>query len=417
MLASAVYASVTGETLEGGSPPLPAYARMQHGAGGKSVVLPEKRFSKDSGLIEACALAAGTLLLVGLAGRIPSSKQALDRRKDSVAQTQALWRPAALQKMVLRALSLGLPFYATMQIGGMRVGLVLLTSIAANITSPDVSFRWLDMEWKQLIFSRLATTVVLAMSFITDAVGWTFQAPLLDLSLGYLALTCSVVLLHPPLPTASAASASVSRSSSKASTPTSGSAPWSKGMRESGPVSTLAASPGDANMTLVAGAVLSLVTIAASMWLDVTPSHYSIHALVIGALSVAAMAAAVLFTKPYTIRSQHKAGLGLGCLITASCAFLYSPSIWPGTVCNGGLCALSFLSVLYDTNASVEQKNHEIDVHEHAHNTYTHHHHSETPEGSHSVFTKFMLDRCQPGSLFYGILSEKDSRRIAYFTL
>ena len=52
--------------------------------------------------------------------------------------------------------------------------------------------------------------------------------------------------------------------------------------------------------------------------------------------------------------------------------------------------------------------------HDHAHNANTHHHHH--ADGSYSWFTKQLMQRCEPGSLVYGILSEKDSRRIAYFT-
>ncbi|EGP86880.1 uncharacterized protein MYCGRDRAFT_12884, partial [Zymoseptoria tritici IPO323] len=51
-------------------------------------------------------------------------------------------------------------------------------------------------------------------------------------------------------------------------------------------------------------------------------------------------------------------------------------------------------------------------VHDHAHNATTSH----KVEGKHSFFTAYFLDNCEPGSLAHGILSEKDSRRIAYFT-
>jgi len=414
MLASAVYSSVTGETMEGGSPPLPAYARMQHGANGSSVMLPAKRFSKDSGLAEACALTAGTLLLAGLAAKISSSTKALDRRKIPSAQAQSLLKPATLQTMALRILSLALPFYSSMQIGGMRVGLILLASIAANVTCLDLPSNRSVNDWKRIFFSRMATIVVIAASVATDAAGWTYQAPFLDVLLGYLALACSVLLLSPPLPILSAVPRS--RSSSKASTPSSESAPWLKSTKRPFAVSILAASPSNANITLIAGVALSLFTAGVSMWLAISPSHYSKGAIMFGALSIVAMAAATIFAEPHLIRSQHKTGFGLGCLVTASCAFLYSPSLWPGTISNGGLSALSFLAVLHDTNASRKQQNHDHHIHEHAPSVHARQH-AHASDGPYSGFTRFMMNRCEPGSLVYGILSEKDSRRIAYFTL
>jgi solute carrier family 30 (zinc transporter), member 5/7 len=49
------------------------------------------------------------------------------------------------------------------------------------------------------------------------------------------------------------------------------------------------------------------------------------------------------------------------------------------------------------------------------HNVHTHHNHGAEPR--HSALTAFIMARCEPGSLVYSILSDKDSRRIAYFTM
>lgn len=238
------------------------------------------------------------------------------------------------------------------------------------------------------------------MSFIADELNLTIRNSLTNVILGYLALTISLLVLQPPLPN-TAGTAEPTNMRSHAENVTS----WS--------TSPLTCSAGDINITLAAGTVLSVATIIASAILQTSP-FISTSAMIFSTLTVAAMASAVLFAAPAGLRSQSKAGLALGCLVTASCSFLFSPSLWPGTVCNGGLSALSFLSVLYDTHALRTHK-HSHEDHDHAHNVHTHHQHQPTEVG-YSAFTKFILARCEPGSLVSSIISEKDSRRIAYFT-
>ena len=145
--------------------------------------------------------------------------------------------------------------------------------------------------------------------------------------------------------------------------------------------------------------------------------------MIFSTLSVAAMSAAMLFGKPATLRSEFPTGLGLGCLLTACCAFLYSPSLWPGTVCNGGLSALCFLGVLFDNNNTITEDHAPQHTHTrtaHASHNHDHHHHdhglAHASPTTHSALTAILLNRCEPGSLLHQILSEEDSRRILYFT-
>lgn len=402
MLTSAAYSSISGEELGGSTHPLPAYATMQRGAGGQGRVLPKQKFSSDSGVIEACTLASGTLLLVGILGKLKVSERVLDRRKEPTnVQQQAgmLFSIASTQSMVLRALSLGLPFFAAVQIGGLRTGLVLLATVASALTSADVPFRRSIHDWLQVVVSRKATVAVILLCVASDFSGLTFHAPLTHMCLGYLALMFSAFVLPPPLPTLAASSAGNTYKDTGSG---------------SHAVSILTYSPADVSITLVAGLLLSMLSIGISIFWNTAPSLKP-SAIFFSTLAVGAMSAAILFSQPALLRkSDTRAGLGLGYFLTASCAFLYSPSVWPGTVANGGLSALSLLGVLYDTNASDEH------IHEHTATTHTHHHHHDptpTAERGYSVFTKLIMARCQPGSLVYSILSDKDSRRIAYFTM
>lgn len=413
LLASGAFASTHGHVTEEGFD-LPAYARMQHGAASHpSVMLPPRRTTHGPSLLETCALTSGTLLLVGIIAKIRSVERTLDRRKDLVntsQQIKALMTASSAQTMAVRILSLGLPFYAAMQLGGLRVGIVLLASVAADLSGSAAHLRGSSSDWKQILTSRVASITVMIISMLSDFAGWTFHASILDVALGYLALTCSVFLLPPPLPTLAAVTSS--RPGSKMASPTTATSPW-----RFSAVSPLISSIGDQNSTFVAGLTLSLFTAGASLiWSTSFP--ISSTALTFSALSIVTMTCAILFSNPPAIRSKHKAGMAVACLLSASVAFLFSPELWPGTICNGSLSALSFVGVLYDTTT---QDHHDEHVHEHAHNTHPRHDHHPHQHHEHaeaySSFTKFVLGLCKPGSLAHGILCEKDSRRIAYFTV
>lgn len=88
-------------------------------------------------LVQACTLTSGTLLLVSILAQIRSSECALDRRKrsdtDLHAQASGLLSYHALRKMATSALSLGLLYYAALQLGGTKVGLLVLTASATGL--------------------------------------------------------------------------------------------------------------------------------------------------------------------------------------------------------------------------------------------------------------------------------------------
>lgn len=408
LLASAAYSSTFRTSWES-FPPLPAYDRPLPTEGaddaGTNSLAP-------SGFIEACTLTASTMLLVGVLAKLRSPDRISDRRKDSTRLSlSALREASAWRAMALRALSVGLPFYASMLLGGMRTGLVLLIAVAADLTCTDWKSGFSMHELKQVWSSKVATSVVIILSFISDELGLTIGTSLGDLMLGYLALAMSVLLLQPPLPIL--AGVSPSGSGYKMTSPTSRTTSGSFRLSAASP---LTCSAGDVNLTLFAGMAMGVISVLSSILLGAAPP-VSTGTVILGTLAVGSMSAAILFAQPTTLRGESKAGLGLGCFITASCSFMFSPTIWPGTMCNGGLSALSFFGVLYDTTAPSSlghSHHHDHDEHSHDHSAHTHSH--KHAEGGHSMLTRFILARCEPGSLVYSILSEKDSRRIAYFT-
>lgn len=403
LLASAAYSSNDGSGTEDGFPPLSAYARLQQSVLTETSDLPSRNAGKPSGFVEACQLASGTLLLVGILAKVRTSERVLDRRKDGDSSRKAhvAMDLSTLQSVALRSASVGLPFYAAMKLGGMRTGLVLLVAIAANLTCTDSPLRPSASQWVQQAMNRKLTLAAIFLSAISDFAGMTLHTSFSDLLLGYLALIATVVYLNPPLPTSQ--TPSTARPTAKV-----GSTAANSLARNA---SSLTCSTGDVNLTLLSGTILSLVTIGGSLVQGEAPSFVP-SSIILSALSIATATAANLFASPASLRSPAKAGLGLGCLLTASCAFLFSPALWPGTICNGGLSALAFAGVIFDTSSSFSSGHDHR--HDHAHNVNTRHHHHD--DGNYSPFTRLVLTKCEPGSLVHSIMIEKDSRRICYFT-
>ncbi|EME42591.1 hypothetical protein DOTSEDRAFT_89947, partial [Dothistroma septosporum NZE10] len=402
IFASAAYSSGSGFE-DDGLPPLSAYQKLQQSVLGDDLAAAPGLHKPGNGFVDACTLTSGALLLVGILAKTRSSERMLDRRKDKQEITQnfsASVAPSALQKMAVRALSIGLPFYASIQLGGLRTGLILLVAAASGLIGADAALIPSLHDWKRILTPRIGSILVILLAIALDFASITFTASSIDLLLGYLALACSITLVQPPLPTLRPTSSSP---------PTTSRSPWSQSTAASPLVSSVA----DVNTTLAGGIIMSLLTIIISLVLSTAPP-ITLTAVAFSTLSLGSSAAAILFAQPTTLRSPVKAGLGLGCFVIATCAFLFSPSLWPGTIFNGALAGLSYFGVLYDTASMTAHHNHDEHVHEHAHNAHTHHHHP--AEGKYSWLTKRLLQECEPGSLMYGILSEKDSRRIAYFT-
>lgn len=375
LLASAAYSA------DGSSsstfPPLSAYARLQQAVTGDDKLSDHLTAHHASSLIQACTLTSGTLLLVGILARIRSKERVLDRRKSSSAslQIEGLFGVGSMTRMLLSALSIGLPYYAAIQLGGMRTGLVILAALASDLTCSEKT---------RSPLSRPATLTAVLLCLLGDISGFTIYTDSYHLFTGYLALALSIFTLHPPMPPSSFLQ------------------------------SPLIATPSDTSITLVAGAVLSVLTFIVSLLFSVAPL-VSPSSITYSTFSMASATAMVFYGQPSALRTSQKTGLALGCLLTATSSFLFSPTIWPGCFANGALAALCYVGVQYDSPVTAQHSHDDHGHHNHAHtgHAHSHHHHK---QGNVSMVTAFLLTRLEPGSLLHSILSEKDSRRIAYFT-
>lgn len=374
--------------------------------------------SNYSPLVLACALSSANLLLIGTLSRIRSSDQPLDRRKGSFGNSEdgkiwGLWNIHSLQRIGGRIMSVLLPFYASMQLGGARTAIVLLTVTTTGIGSFDVR-PMKHTAWentKRTIRTRKATCVVLFLGIVCDFLD--FSASASALVLGHLALAASVLGFPPPLPTTGWPLLTNIRGTTGLSAPAAAETPWNAttstkiSLRK--PISPLISSPEDTKLTLVAGMMLCIFTIVAAVVLSTSPP-ISFEAITFTTLSIASATALVFFSLPSSLRTQRKFGVAIGCILIAGIDSLRNSGIWKEFPYISILCVLSYAAVSFDTTTSISKR--DVCHHDHKHETDHHPLH-----GNHSRFSGYLIKQCPPGSILHSVLIEKDSRRIAYFAV
>lgn len=415
LLASATLSSTSAIPLHT-FPPLPPYTPIAQSSLDILLLPDVEAVSRTQGLVSSGILTSGTLLLVGIVGKFQSSERASDSGKPSSPffNLRNVASLPALETAALRILSVGLPLYASMLIGASRTAIITLAALAANLTRADQPNE-LD-EWKHALGSNVATFSVLLLSILSDALGLTIRIRPTNLIIGYLALMVSIMAIPSPFPTLITSTPSKARVAVSAR---SISAIWARSSSAAfkPSISAFIASPSSTDITLAGGLLTATFTVLASIMTSTSPA-WSLTSFILIALSVVSMAAAILIAQPPTLRSKAKIGLAMGSLLTAGFSFLFSPPTWFGTICNGGLAALSFFSVLYDTEKDqLTNETNDHVRHTHSHQIQHQHQHQHRSASGTSAFTGFILAFCEPGSLFHTILSDKDSRRIAYFTM
>ncbi|EAT82922.2 hypothetical protein SNOG_09657 [Parastagonospora nodorum SN15] len=265
--------------------------------------------TSHSQLLHALTLSSATLILVGVIAKISSSLQPLDRRKsDATPGTFNL--STAPKRMAYNVLSVLLPFYASMQLGGARVALALLTAVAAGLGAldrkPGKHTPWDD--FRRTLRTRKITCGAVALAMVADslAVG-SASHPLF----GYSSLLMSIFLVPPPLPTAGwslimgsqGQTSYVSQGSGRASLPK--------------PYSPLISSFEDTVLTIASGLSLTVVALLYSLVSSSSPS-FSHHTIAYTTLSIASATALVFLSLPTALRSQKHVGLALGTLLVAA---------------------------------------------------------------------------------------------------
>ena len=422
VLTSAAHSAMSGTSMTD-FPPLSRYARLGTPDLDQLGDLEIETMPRHA-FIDACILASGSLLIVGIFARLRTIGQTPQKNKPAVPQRhsfRSLSSTTGLQTIATRISSLLLPIYASTLLGGSRVGLILLIATTAGVNPTDAVHGSMLQHWQHFWRSKVGTSSAILLCFIIDELGLTTDGVLSDLILGYLAIAAAMFLLPPHFADSSTAS---SHNSPKRSPWAPAADQWQQRAARSTPSSTSSSNsyPSvDFATYFTSGAVLALLTVLISTFQARAPVVSGLSLFLI-TISIAFMAGAVSFAEPWALRGRSKAGLAFGCVFTAGSSFLFSPTVWPGTMCNAALSALSYLGVLYDNQIYVDLRMKDAKLEDHeksqkqSHYGHHGHDHGHIITAESSALTKALLGRCKPDSLLYGILSEKDSRRIAYFT-
>lgn len=385
--------------------------------------------SSPAGLSQACAVTCGTLLLLGFMGRIRASQNSLDRRKGSLGVAGDTERkPAKLggiegaKRIAGRLLSVGLPVYGSLKLGGGRTGLVMLVAGAGCLFSREGEKEDLTRieGWKRLITSRKGTLVALAAGVICDVLGFTSTQAARSIALGYPALILSISVLPPPFsqrPT-KATVINASRSTSVASTSAVPATPWENpsivpiSQISTLPLSPLISTSQDANLTLLTGTIFSIFLAIISFFSSTRIYPETILQWIWFLLAIIGGATALVFSRPTALCTDRKMGFLVGSTVLLFISNTFSSSTWVLYTSQAVLVGLSYFGVRTDENS---QPSLGIPKGDHQH----HHHHTEPyasrRELKSSKLTNFLLGLFRNWPLVHGILAEKDSRRIFYF--
>ncbi|KAF1919325.1 cation efflux family-domain-containing protein [Ampelomyces quisqualis] len=365
--------------------------------------------ASHSQLLHALSLSSATLILVGVVAKVRSCLQPLDRRK-AEASPGTFDVSNVPTRIASNVLSVLLPFYASMQLGGARVALALLIAVATGLGAldrkPGKHAPWDDI--RRTLRTRKATCGAFLLAMLVDSLTLgSATHPVL----GYGSLLTSILLVPPPLPTAGWSLVMGSQGQTSYVTQGSGRASLPK------PSSPLISSFEDTLLSILSGLSLAVVAILYSLASSSYPS-LAHHTIAFSLLSIASATALLYFSLPSALRSQRRIGLALGCFLVAAVhsweKFSTSNYLWVAfpLVCTG-----LFVATLYDTGVAVIPAAH-AHGHSHTHSGHSHKHDHRQDHhlhGNHSRLSAFLIARATPGSIVHSVLIEKDSRRIAYF--
>ncbi|KAI9793777.1 MAG: putative zinc transporter msc2 [Piccolia ochrophora] len=375
----------------------------------------------------ACALTSITLVSIGLLAKAGLSnvppvqhRQSLGAIGDTSKKRTPLLSVRGGRRLLARALTIGLPFYASLTLGGTRTGWVLLIAAATAMTD-NALMGW--QAWKRLFLLRKATCMAVLMGLVYDLVFWVPSPGLLPLLLAYLALALSLLAFPLPFPKSASTSISQMQPPSTGSTSAVPSTPWDQ-PSSSLPTTTKASfsalvlSPEDIGLTLTAGGILSFLSALGFVLLPSTVTSKSVIYSPWSLLAVASAVVALLYAQPSTLQTDKHVGVAVG--LTTVTAFSDPSASWPAIVSQVLLSIFSFTAVSFDTGSLKSALARFAGAHQH------HHDHRRASEGDreaaashsnkpHSRLTGFLLEHVEGLPILHSVLSEKDSRRIFYF--
>lgn len=359
----------------------------------------------DSGgcFIKACVLASATLLLVGAFEKFRGGNSVRDACENGVRRKSSGIDSRLLRASCANAISVWLPLFASLTLGGERVALSILLVLSSGLpTVLDSRFQSHSLSGWSKPLKQWRTTVsflVAMMVFDLVAIGSFFNAG--NSYTGYLALLLSVFVIRPPF-----------RNSSQpilnGMSPEATSAP-SGITRPVGSVEFIPKKSGSGNAvpddettaTLLAGAAFSFFTyVATALFSELSVGFFN-------SLATAAVACffatSLVLSTPRVLRSSGKMGLASGSALSViSTSAVLQRWSWPfvAETCFG---VLGYFAAYFDRRRATTNPH-----------SQRHSHHTDADRKASRV-SLYLLRSCEQYPLLHSILREKDSRRIFYF--
>ena len=360
-----------------------------------------------------CGLTAMALAAVGLSGKAAQAF-AINESGGTSGFVAGLKRSNFMQlgrRVAGRIVTIGLPFYAIAQLGGLRVAVVLLLALASNLMTAEEQRLELSTwkGWKQLIIHRRWTMLSLLFQATSDLTGTTSRMSVLDIGLGYLALGLVVFVLPPPYPSLrpTASILCSSKPATEAST-------WvNSSEKEIQPLSSpFIYTPEDTDLTLVAAILVGAFSYLLPFITGSSTGAASLYQISWIVLTALTASLALMFTDTKAFSSNRGFGSLLGSFASCIIIMTIHQDTWFSFLYQIILISMSSTAMFIDSRKLASVKSHS------AHHHHHHHQHGMSHAGEiagASKFTNYVLGLVQEWPLLHTILVEKDSRRIFYF--
>ncbi|KGO74211.1 Cation efflux protein [Penicillium italicum] len=333
---------------------------------------------------KTCLLTAITLMLFGCGQLLRNNHQKAGFPTLSSINLPKL-NAKSVQASLSQIVSVALPIFAALKVGGFLVAFSLLLATASGVPAVINGASRTREKYSRKILSIALLAVVITSSFLGLNHPWDVSPVI-----GYAALLGSVFVAPPPFPSLCRnrplPEPGLVATQSKASHPS-----------HSSIVVTI-----DAPLAVIAGSCLALLTILLSRGFV-----FSVSELMYLLVPTSIFAISLMISLPPSLRSPQKTGLAT---CTGAAALFCSPHSQDDLLMvyatRGILAMASFFASRRD----------DIHLHldAHAHNHTHSHSHSHTTLDS-SRISRWLLHKSEPYPLLYSILKEKDSRSIFYF--
>ena len=363
------------------------------------------------------ALTGMTGLCLAIAGSTTKIFRFLLRDRDAGSILKILKQGPAVNvgvwhKIAARNLSVGIPFYATYFMGGMRVASILLPALASGLTSND-GRHINSMDWVRLLSSRKSLVTIFVLQMLADFGGLTSDLSPVRLATGYTLMAASLVSYPPSYPFANLHVSNASES--VCTVPGSQWQGTGKDDKQTVPrraASSMLRTPEDVDLTIISGGAALILTSmllflgsnsdsATSRW---RPAWCGLASLLF-ALSLS-------FTTVQSLQKSRGLGTAIGLFIACFLMAASNEHSWTILMYQSLLIGASWLALYFDIALARSS------LLDSARNTTNYHRHtrsrpSEVPGAS--KFTNYLLPHVLDWPLLHTILIEKDSRRIFYF--